>query len=83
MRYDNDEESNENAMIVKDCNGNILNDGDAVQLTKDLNVKGCSLNLKRGAKMKKIRLIEGDTDNIECREGKTTIVIKTCFLKKV
>ena len=66
----------------KDCNGNVLEDGDAVQLTKDLNVKGCSLNLKRGAKMKKIKLT-ADPEAVECREGKTTIVIKTCFLKKV
>lgn len=69
-------------MMVKDCNGNVLNNGDSVQLTKDLDVKGCALNLKRGAKLKKIRLIDGDPDNIEVREGKTTLVVKTCYLKK-
>lgn len=74
-------EGDEN-MIVKDCNGNELSEGDSVQLTKDLSVKGCSMNLKRGAKIKKIKFIHGDPDNIECREGKTTMVIKTCFLKK-
>ena len=69
-------------MQVKDANGNELNDGDAVKLTQSLKVKGSSINLKRGSTVKNIRL----TDNcglIEARQGKTTIVLKTCFLKKV
>jgi len=33
---------------TKDTNGNVLNDGDSVTLTKDLKVKGSSINLKRG-----------------------------------
>jgi len=68
-------------MDTKDSNGNALADGDSVQLTKDLKVKGSSLNLKRGKVFKNIRLTS-NSEEIECREGKTTIVLKTCFLKK-
>jgi len=66
---------------TKDSNGNILADGDSVQLTKDLKVKGSTINLKRGTVMKNIRLT-ADTEEIECREGRSTIVLKTCFVKK-
>ena len=52
------------------------------QLIKDLKVKGSSLSLKRGKTFKNIRLTS-KSEEIECREGKTTIVLKTCFLKKV
>lgn len=68
-------------MDTKDSNGNILSDGDSVQLTKDLKVKGSSLNMKRGTTVKNIRLT-GNPEEIEFREGRSTIVLKTCFLKK-
>ncbi len=68
-------------MNVVDSNGNALADGDSVQLIKDLKVKGSSLNLKRGTVVKKIRLT-ADEEEVECRIGKSTIVLKTCFLKK-
>jgi len=68
-------------MEAKDTNGATLNDGDSVQLTKDLKVKGSSLNLKRGTVIKNIRLTD-DPDEVECRQGKSQIVLKTCFLKK-
>lgn len=68
-------------MEVKDSNGNILEDGDAVILTKDLNVKGCSLKLKRGTKINKIRLTS-NSGEVDCKIGKSQIVLKTCFLKK-
>ena len=67
--------------IVRDSNGTPLADGDAVVLIKDLKVKGSSLALKRGKVFKNIRLTSKN-DEIECREGKTTLVLKTCFLKK-
>lgn len=67
---------------TKDSNGNILSDGDSVQLIKDLKVKGSSLNMKRGSVVKNIRLT-ADPEEIECRDGRSTIVLKTCFLKKV
>jgi len=69
-------------MAVKDCNGNELNEGDSVQVNKDLKVKGSTINLKRGKVFKNIRLTDSE-EQIECREGKSTLVLKTCFLKKV
>jgi protein PhnA len=66
---------------TKDSNGNILTDGDSVSLIKDLKVKGSSLNLKRGAVMKNIRLT-ADPEEVEVREGRSTLVLKACFLKK-
>ena len=69
-------------MDVKDSNGNVLNDGDSVQVIKDLKVKGSSTTLKRGTAIKNIRLTSKDGE-VECRVGKGSIVLKTCFLKKV
>lgn len=71
----------EDELVVKDCNGNVLVDGDSVTLIKDLNVKGSPLNLKRGTLVKNIRTTN-DEGQVECRIGKSTIVLKTCFLKK-
>lgn len=68
-------------MDVKDSNGNILIEGDSVQVIKDLKVKGSSIVLKRGKVFKNIRLTDSD-EEVECREGKGTLVLKTCFLKK-
>lgn len=71
-------------MVVdtKDSNGTTLNDGDAVQVIKDLKVKGSSIVLKRGKVFKNIRLTS-DNEAVECREGKATLVLKAEFLKKV
>lgn len=69
-------------MSTVDVNGNPLNEGDTVQLIKDLKVKGTSTTLKRGTIVKKIRLTSDD-EEIEGRIDKITMVLKTCFLKKV
>ncbi len=69
-------------MNVKDSNGTPLADGDSVQVCKDLKVKGSSTTLKRGSTYKNIRLT-AKADEVECRDGKSTLVLKTCFLKKV
>lgn len=70
-------------MDVKDSNGNTLNDGDSVQVIKDLKVKGTSITLKRGTVIKNIRLTS-DEEAIECNAEKAKgLVLKTCFLKKV
>ena len=69
-------------MDVKDSNGNILNDGDSVQVIKDLKVKGSSTTLKRGQVFKNIRLTS-KSGEIECGGGKSTVVLKTEFCKKV
>lgn len=68
-------------LVVTDSNGTVLSDGDSVTVIKDLKVKGGSSDLKRGAMIKKIRIV-GDPDVIECNVGGSTLVLKTCFLKK-
>ncbi len=68
-------------MDTKDSNGNILADGDNVHVTKDLKIKGMSKTLKRGNMIKNIRLT-GNPQEVECRIGKSQIVLKTQFLKK-
>jgi len=68
-------------MDVKDSNGNDLTEGDSVSLIKDLKVKGSALNLKRGTIIKNIRFTNKE-EEVECRQGKSTIVLKTQFLKK-
>lgn len=67
-------------MIVKDCNGNIIKEGDSVQLTRDLKVKKGG-SLKRGTVFKNVRYSDSD-DYVDCRSGKSTIAIKTAYLKK-
>lgn len=68
-------------MEATDCNGNTLTDGDSVMVNKDLKVKGMSKTLKRGSVIKSIRTT-GNPEQVECRVGKATIVLKTQFLKK-
>lgn len=68
-------------MNVCDANGNELQNGDSVHLIQGLKVKGSSINLKKGEKVKNIRLTSHEGE-VECRIGKATIVLKTCFLKK-
>lgn len=68
-------------MAIKDSNGTYLNEGDSVQVIKDLKVKGSSMTLKRGKVFKNIRITDNE-EEVECREGKSTLVLKTCFLKK-
>ena len=66
---------------TKDSNGNVLQNGDTVILTRDLDVKGVALSLKRGEKLKNIKVGE-DPELIECKIGKKELFIKTCFVKK-
>ncbi|TXN38101.1 alkylphosphonate utilization protein [Flagellimonas hymeniacidonis] len=68
-------------METKDSNGNLLEDGDNVHVTKDLKIKGMSKTLKRGNVIKNIRLTN-NSQEVECRVGKSQIVLKTQFLKK-
>ncbi|MZQ74723.1 MAG: alkylphosphonate utilization protein [Peptoclostridium sp.] len=68
--------------VVKDANGNVLNDGDTVTIIKDLKVKGSSSSLKIGTKVKNIRLVDGD-HNIECKiDGFGEMKLKSEFVKK-
>jgi len=69
---------------VRDAHGNILMDGDTVVVIKDLKVKGSSLVVKGGTKVKNIRLVDGDDGhNIACKiEGIGAMNLKSEFLKK-
>lgn len=69
-------------LVVKDVNGNTLEDGDAVIVIKDLKVKGASGPIKAGTKVKNIRLVEGDHD-IDCKiDGFGAMSLKSEFVKK-
>lgn len=75
--------NNEQEKVVKDANGNILNDGDTVTVIKDLKVKGSSSVVKIGTKVKNIRLIDGDHD-IDCKiDGFGAMKLKSEFVKKL
>ncbi len=70
------------ARVVRDANGNELHDGDTVTVIKDLKVKGSSLVVKVGVKVKNIRLVEGDHD-IDCKvEGIGPMKLKSEFVRK-
>lgn len=74
---------NEDNKVIKDANGNVLNDGDTVTIIKDLKVKGSSSTLKIGTKVKSIRLVDGDHD-IDCKiDGFGAMKLKSEFVKKV
>jgi protein PhnA len=73
---------NEVNMTVKDSNGTELHNGDNVTVIKDLKVKGSSDTLKRGTLYKGIRLIEDNEEEVEVGSGRSTLVLKVCFLKK-
>ena len=69
--------------VVKDANGNVLRDGDSVTVIKDLKVKGSSLVVKVGTKVKNIRLVDGDHD-IDCKiDGIGAMGLKSEFVKKI
>jgi protein PhnA len=72
----------QSARVVRDANGTVLADGDTVALIKDLKVKGSSLTLKMGTRVKGIRLVEGDHE-VDCRLEAGNIMLKACFLKKL
>lgn len=73
----------EAAAVVRDANGNVLADGDAVVLIKDLKVKGSSTTLKMGTKVKSIRLVSGGDHEVDCRMDAGSFMLKACYLKKV
>jgi protein PhnA len=78
-----EENSSAQERIVKDANGNVLADGDTITVIKDLKVKGSSLVVKVGTKVKNIRLVEGDHD-IDCKiDGVGAMKLKSEFVKKV
>lgn len=74
--------SSDESFAVIDANGNNLSDGDDVVLIKDMKVKGASSNLKKGTKVKDIRLVDSD-HNIDCKiTGFGAMCLKSEFVKK-
>lgn len=68
--------------IIKDANGNILENGDSVVVIKDLPVKGAPKPVKAGTKVKNIRLTDGD-HNIDCKiDGFGSMALKSEFVRK-
>lgn len=76
------EEQDDDVVVQKDSNGNILANGDDIILIKDLKLKGSSIVIKKGTKAKNIRLTDEEGE-IECNiDGMRGIVLKTEFIKK-
>ena len=76
------EGAGEDTRVIKDSVGNVLQDGDTVTVIKDLKVKGSSLVVKVGTKVKNIRLVDGDHD-IDCKiDGIGAMKLKSEFVKK-
>lgn len=79
--------ASEEDLLVRDSNGNVLKTGDSIIIIKDLKIKGASSVLKRGTKVKNIRVIEGKLeDGGHDLEGKVdgigAIYIKAKYVKK-
>lgn len=75
-------ETAEEKLVVRDAHGNLLQDGDAVTVIKDLKIKGSSSVVKVGTKVKNIRLVEGD-HNIDCKiDDIGAMQLKSEFVKK-
>jgi|TARA_R110000868_G_scaffold88334_1_gene246203 protein PhnA len=73
----------DDSKVIKDSVGNVLQDGDTVSVIKDLKVKGSSLVVKVGTKVKGIRLCDGDHD-IDCKiDGIGAMKLKSEFVRKV
>jgi protein PhnA len=77
-----DHENDSEVDLHKDCNGQILQDGDTIVLTKSLDVKGSTLNAKMGTVVKNIKLVNDNTDQIEGKIEGQLIVILTKYVRK-
>jgi protein PhnA len=75
-------EEGEGTAQHKDAHGAILEAGDTVTLTKDLNVKGANFTAKRGTAVRGISLVPDNPEQIEGRVNGQQIVILTKFVKK-
>lgn len=70
--------------VIKDANGNVLQDGDTVTVIKDLKVKGASSDIKVGTKIKNIKLLDKPDHNIDCKiPGFGAMQVTAAFVKKV
>jgi protein PhnA len=77
-----DHENDASVDLHKDCNGQVLQNGDTIVLTKSLDVKGSTLNAKMGTVVKTIKLVDGNTDQIEGKVEGQLIIILTKYVRK-
>ena len=77
-----DHENDVSVDLHKDCNGQVLQNGNSVVLTKSLDVKGSTLNAKMGTVVKNIRVVEDNTEQIEGKIEGQLIVILTNYVRK-
>lgn len=77
-----DQDSDGSVDLHKDCNGQVLQTGDTVILTKSLDVKGSTLNAKMGTVVKNIRLVPENTEQVEGKIEGQVIVILTKYVRK-
>ena len=72
-------------IVIRDANGNPLQDGDTVSVIKDLKVKGSSSVIKQGTKVKNIKLVDPeDGHDIDCKiDGFGQICLKSSVVKKI
>lgn len=83
LKKEESQEDSDPLRVIKDSNGNILNDGDTVTVIKDLKIKGSSTSVKVGTKVKNIRLVDGDHD-IDCKiDGIGAMKLKSIYVKKI
>ena len=70
--------------VITDAYGTPLADGDTVTVVKDLRVKGSSLVVKVGTKVKNIRLTDGfGGHDIDCKiDGVGAMQLKSEFVRK-
>lgn len=84
--WSSDQAINQNepeSRVYKDANGNTLQDGDTITVIKDLKIKGSSLIVKVGTKIKNIRLVDEDHD-IDCKiDGIGPMKLKSEYVKKI
>lgn len=81
-----EEKEIEDRKLIRDANGNVLEDGDDVSVVKDLKVKGSSGSIKLGTRVKDIKLIHGASDghDIDCRiDSFGFMKLKSEFVKKL
>lgn len=76
-----DANDSENSHVAKDANGAVLSDGDSATVIKDLKVRGSSMVIKQGTKVRNIRLTD-NPEEIDCKIEGSSIVLKTYFIKK-
>lgn len=79
------EQKDDALAVIKDAVGNVLSDGDAVTIIKDLKVKGSSTTIKVGTKVKSIRLLHDASDghDIDCKvDGFGAMKLKSSVVKK-